>query len=434
MTRRFYLLLVGVAGLYFLAFFVPAIRSFTDPVLVVAVAVVVGDVALIYGTGTVSAERTVARRLSNGDQNPIAAQVRSTYPFLAKLTVVDELPAQLQVRDMSIRVSVPPGGSRTVRYSVRPTERGEYDFGVVNVLATSPLGLVERRFRCAEEATVPVYPSYIQMHKYSLLAASNRLTEIGVKKVRQLGHTMEFDHIREYVTGDDYRTINWKASARRGDLMVNQYREERSQPVYSLINAGRVMRMPFDGMTLLDYSINAALVLSNIAIMKQDRAGIIGFSDTIGPVVPASRRNAQMQQIQEGLYHLDTNYQEPDYERLAAYVRGNVRGRALLLLFTNFMAKTSLERQLPYLQALAKSHTVVVIFFENTELDTFLASNAETMEEVYVHTIAEKFANEHSEIIRELEQRGIYAVHTRPENLSTETINKYLELKARGVV
>jgi uncharacterized protein (DUF58 family) len=141
-----------------------------------------------------------------------------------------------------------------------------------------------------------------------------------------------------------------------------------------------------------------------------------------------------MRQIQEALYHLDTNFLESDYRRLTTYVRTNTRGRGLLLLFTNFMARTSLERQLPYLQALARRHTLVVVFFENTELDALLNAEAESIEEVYAQTIAEKFANEQREIIRELEHRGIYAVHTRPENLSTDTINAYLELKARGVV
>lgn len=434
LTRRFYAALASLVALHVFAFFLPGLRVVTGPVLLAAGVAVVVDAGLLFFGGSATGRRETPKRLSNGDPNPIAAHLTSTYPFLARATVVDELPVQLQVRDMGIQVTLPPGAERTVRYTIRPTERGEYDFGLLNVFISSPIGLVQRRFPCAEEEIVPVYPSYIQMRKYSLLAASDRLTEIGVKKVRQLGHTMEFDHIREYVIGDDYRTINWKASARRGDLMVNQYQEERSQPVYSLINAGRVMRMPFDGLTLLDYSINAALVLSNIAIMKHDRAGIIGFSDTVGPVVPASRRNAQMKQIQEGLYHLDTNFLEPDYAKLAAYVRSNTRGRGLLLLFTNFMAKTSLERQLPYLQSLARQHTLVVIFFENTELDAFLNADARTMEDVYVHTIAEKFASEQREIIKELEQRGIYTVYTRPEHLSANTINQYLALKARGVV
>lgn len=434
LTQRFFAVAGGLVFVHLIAFFLPVLRLVATGLLVGAVAVWGVDVILLVASGEVTGERDMADRLSNGDPNAVRAHLTSTYPFLARITVIDELPEQLQERDMAITIRIPPGEERTVRYTVRPTERGEYQFGVINALAQTPIGLMERRFSCGDETMVPVYPSYLQMRAYSLLAASDRLYEVGVKKVRQLGHTMEFDHIREYVTGDDYRTINWKASARRGDLMVNQYREERSQPVYSLINAGRVMRMPFEGLTLLDHSINAALVLSNIAIMKHDRAGIIGFSDTVSPVVPASRRNAQMRYIQEALYNLDTDFLEPNYEKLVAHVRSDMRGRSLLLLFTNFMAKTSLERQLPYLQMLTRYHTLVVIFFRNTELDAFLQARPQSTGEIYEHAIAEKFAHEQREIIHELEQRGIYAVYTRPEDLSTATINKYLELKARGVV
>ena len=432
LTHRFFAVAGGLVFVHLVAFFLPDLRIAATGLLVTAIAVWSVDLILL-GAGEISGKRKMADRLSNGDQNAIRAHLASTYAFLARVTVMDELPVQLQERDMAVTVRIPPGEERTVRYTVRPTERGEYQFGVINALARTPIGLMERRFSCGEEMTVPVYPSYVQMRAYSLLAATDRLDEVGVKKVRQLGHTMEFDHIREYVRGDDYRTINWKASARRGDLMVNQYREEQSQPVYSLINAGRVMRMPFEGMTLLDHSINAALVLSNIAIMKHDRAGIIGFSDTVSPVVPASRRNAQMRYIQEALYNLETNFLEPDYQKLVGHVRSNVRGRSLLLLFTNFMAKTSLTRQLPYLQMLSRYHTLVVIFFQNTELDAFLQTRPQSTGEIYEQAIAEKFAHEQREIIYKLKQRGIYAVHTRPEDLSTATINKYLELKARGV-
>lgn len=434
LTRRFFVVLTGLVVLYVLAFVFPVLRGVPSLALAVAVGVVAVDAGLLYASGEVEGRRETPKRLSNGDPNPIALTLRSSYPFVLRASVIDEVPVQFQVRDVDVQITIPPEGERTVRYTLRPTERGEYAFGVANVYATTPIGLVERRFQTADEQSVPVYPSYVQMRKYSLMAASNRLEDVGVKKVRRIGHTMEFDHIREYVVGDDYRTVNWKATARRGDLMVNQYRDERSQPVYCLINAGRVMRMPFEEMTLLDYSINASLVLSNIALMKHDKAGVVAFSDEIGPVVPAARRTAQMQSVQEALYRLDTNFLESDYERLAAYVQSSVRGRALLLLFTNFMARSSMERQLPYLQALARRHTLVVIFFQNTELEDRLAREPETVRDVYVDAIAEKFSTEQREITHALKQRGIYTVYTRPQNLSVETINKYLELKARGVV
>jgi uncharacterized protein (DUF58 family) len=245
---------------------------------------------------------------------------------------------------------------------------------------------------------------------------------------------MEFDHIREYVVGDDRRAVNWKASARRGQLMVNEYRDERAQPVYCVVNAGRVMEMPFDGMTLLDYSINASLALARIALLKQDRAGLVAFSDEVGPVLPAQRDGGHTRAFQEQLYRLDTDFREADYERLATYVHTHLRRRGLLVLFTNFMTRSSLERQLPYLRALKRRHTVVVVFFENPKLSAQARARAETVEDIYVKTMAERFVREKEAVVRTLRQNGCYAVHTPPQQLSTRTINQYLELKAQGVV
>lgn len=284
-----------------------------------------------------------------------------------------------------------------------------------------------------EAKDVPVYPSFLQMRQYELLAISNRLEEIGVKKQRRIGHTMEFDHVRDYVRGDDPRTLNWKATARRGTLMVNQYRDERAQPVYCVIDMGRVMKMPFEQMTLLDYSINASLVLSNIALLKQDRAGIVTFAHEIGTVLPAERKQGHIYRIQEVLYNLETNFLESDYARLTAHLRRVLRQRSLVVLFTNFETRTSMRRRLTYLRALAGQHVVVVVFFENTELRTLLHSTPQDTEDIYIKTIAEKFAFEKREIVEELRRYGIYAVLTPPEHLTVNTINKYLELKARGV-
>ncbi|MGI9175716.1 MAG: DUF58 domain-containing protein, partial [Rhodothermales bacterium] len=304
----------------------------------------------------------------------------------------------------------------------------------LNVYAATPLGLASRRFRFDEGREVPVYPSYLQMRKYEFLAGTNRLDEVGVKKLRRLGHTMEFDAIREYVRGDDPRTVNWKATARRGSIMVNQYRDERAQPVYALLDTGRVMQMPFEGMTLLDYSINAALVLLNTALFKGDRAGLVTFSHEIGVTLPAGRRGGQIGRILETLYALDTDFLETDYARLHAHLRRSLSRRSLLLVFTNFETRASMRRQLPFLRALARQHVVVAVFFENTLLRELLDDAPKDTEGIYVKATAEQFALEKREIVKELSRHGIQSILTSPENLSLETINKYLELKVRGVV
>ncbi|MBR8536546.1 DUF58 domain-containing protein [Carboxylicivirga sediminis] len=380
------------------------------------------------------AQRITEERFSNGDENLVKLTFTNNFPFPVTINVIDELPLQFQKRDFNIRTYLKVGETKNMSYHLRPTERGEYWFGALNVFIKSPLRLVERRIQFNLKQYVKVYPAFKEMRQFEMMAISNRLTEVGIKKIRRIGHQMEFDQIREYTKGDDYRTINWKATARRSSLMVNQYQDEKSQQVISIIDLGRTMKMPFEGMTLLDYAINASLVLSKIAMLKQDKAGLITFNNKVRTVVPPQRNSKQMQVIMEALYNQTTRFEEQSIQALYTSIRRNVHQRSLLVIYTNYESLSAAKRQLPMLQKLANDHMVVIVFFENTELKQLTDAKASDMEGIYVKTIAEKFAYDKKRIVLELERYGIHSVLTAPENLTVETINKYLELKARGYI
>lgn len=378
--------------------------------------------------------RITPEKLSNGDENELKIYLENFYPFAVQLNVIDEIPHQFQRRDLNFEATLNAGKKKVIQYHIRPVKRGEYSFGAVNVFASSPLGFLSRRFRFSADALVPVYPSFIQMRKYELMAISNRLTDSGIKRIRRIGQNREFELIKEYVSGDDFRTVNWRATARKNHLMVNHFQDERSQQVYSLIDKGRVMQMPFHGLSLLDYAINASLVISNIAIKKSDKAGIVTFQHKIGSMVPAGKQSKQMLSIMELLYNQKTAYRESDFSALYAHVRRKITQRSLLLLFTNFESIYGLQRQLPYLKSLSHQHLLVVIFFENTEMKSLLEAPADSLKEVYYKAVAEKFSYDKKLIVKELTAHGIQALLTAPENLTVNTINKYLELKARGMI
>src|SRR5690606_1595034 len=221
------------------------------------------------------------------------------YTFPVFVRIIDEIPEQFQVRNFKIDRRLDASSVTELEYELRPVERGEYHFGKLNIYATSVFGLIARRFTSDESAMVPSYPSFIQLRKYDLLAISNNLHQYGIKKIRRIGHTMEFEQIKDYVLGDDLRTINWKATAKKNALMVNQFQDEKSQPIYSVIDKGRVMKMPFNRLKLLDYAINAALVISNVALKKHDKAGILAFSKKLENTVVAEKRTSQMNLILE---------------------------------------------------------------------------------------------------------------------------------------
>ncbi|HXB06390.1 MAG TPA: DUF58 domain-containing protein, partial [Puia sp.] len=396
------------------------------------VATLLDYIVLFTRRSPVPVRRETGDRMSNGDSNPVRLRLTNGYPFPVVLRVIDELPDQFQQRHFSLHADLKAGESRELEYQLRPTERGEYVFHNINVFIKSPFGLLIRRSIVEAETTVRVLPSYLALRQYTLLADSDHLAESGIKRIRKMGHSLEFEQIKEYVMGDDIRSLNWKATARKGgQLMVNNFTDEKSQQVYCLIDKGRVMKMPFDGMSLLDYAVNAALVLSHVALLRQDKAGLLTFGDQIGTFLPASRQPMQMSSILEILYNQQTRWQETDYEKLYAMVRTRITQRSLIVLFTNFESLSGLERQMPYIRAIARRHLLLVVFFENTGLRQLREQETQDIEGVYVKTIADKFAYEKRLIVKELNQHGIATILTAPENLTVQTVNKYLEIKAR---
>ncbi|MFZ9387745.1 MAG: DUF58 domain-containing protein [Chitinophagaceae bacterium] len=426
-------MIAGAAAAIFVAsYFIPPLYRVGLLVLVLTGLAVLTDVLLLYSKKQgVNASRLTAERFSIGDPNPVQIGVRNGYPFPLRASIIDEIPVQFQDREWLRKIRVAAESEYVLSYSLVPHSRGEYVFHDINLYAHGPLRLVKRRYIFPSEQVVKVYPSYIQMRKYGLLAISNRLQEAGVRRIRKIGHSMEFEQIKEYVRGDDYRTINWKATARKEGLMVNNYTDERSQQIYCLVNKGRVMKMPFNGLTLLDHAINATLVLSNVALVKQDKAGIVTFEKDIDTFLQADKKPTQMNQVLETLYRQQTHFGEPDFEKLFSVIRNRVTNRSLLVLFTNFESLESLQREMPALKRMARYHLLLVVFFENTELRVLLDRKANSLEEIYIKTIAEKFMYEKKLMVRELHKNGIPSILTSPENLTVNTVNKYLELKTR---
>jgi len=434
-TARFYIIGAVIILLFSFGHFSPVFFIIAKTSLLFLFAISLLDILMLYRIKKpIYAERTLPERLSNGDENKISLLLKNKSPISFDVRIIDEIPAQFQIRNSEIKTKLKAKDEVILGYLLKPVMRGEYHFGRLNVFISQSLSLISRRIRFDLQTMVPVYPSYIQMRKYELLAVSNRLTEAGIKKVRKLSHSLEFEQIRDYVKGDDYRTINWKATARRSQLMVNQYLDEKSQRIYCIIDMGRSMKMPFDGMTLLDYAINSSLVLSNIAMHKQDKAGLISFSNKTHTILPAERSSMQMKRILESLYNQETNFSEPNFEQLYTTIKRKINQRSLLVLFTNFEWHISLMRQIKFLRQLSRSHLLVVVLFKNTELSALIKVEAKSLDKIYLKTIAEKLSFEKRLIVKELQKYGIQCILTEPKDLSVQSINKYLELKAMGQI
>lgn len=434
-NTRFFYMLIGVGILYVFAFFFPSLMWVAHIALLLCFLAVMVDSLFVFNKKKgISAQRILPEKLSNGDENPVKIDIKNNYDFKINVKVIDEIPFQFQKRDFLIEKQIAPGRNTFFQYVLEPKQRGEYNFGSLNVYVSSPLGLVSKRFNFQKNANLPSYPSFIHLRKYELMAIQSEFLMGGIKKIRKLGHTMEFEQIKEYVPGDDIRTINWKATSKTNRLMVNQFQDEKSQRIFMLIDTGRTMKMPFKGLSLLDYSINATMALSHIILKKGDRAGMMTFSKKTENKIAAENKSGQLRKISEALYNIKTDFFESDFNRLYQDIKYSLNQRSLILLFTNFETLDGLNRQLKYLRGIAKNHLLVVVFFKNSELQTLINKNPENMQEIYDEIIAEKFEFEKKLIIQELKKYGIYTVYTLPENLNIDVINKYLEIKARGIL
>jgi uncharacterized protein (DUF58 family) len=424
-----------IIALFALGFAVPVIIPLAQTLLVLLIAVLCAEVIVLFRFKTpVEFIRKTGKVMSLGSDNSIKIEIENKLNIPLKTKLIDELPAQFQDRNFMLHLHLAPNEKRTFNYTLKPLTRGEYCFGKVHVFIQSLIGLAERRVSNDGHLTLPVYPSIIQMKQFELMAITKISTFQGVKKMRRLGQSYEFEQIKNYVQGDDYRSINWKATGRKGELMVNKFVDERAQQIYSIIDNSRAMHMPFDGLSLLDYAINSSLVISNTALYKQDKAGLFIFSDKIETIIKAENGKEQKNRLMQGLYKLKEKPLEANYELFYLSVRNAIKGRSLLILYTNFESFYALQRVLPILRKLNKLHLLLVVFFENTEIVEFSSRDTKNIQDIYLQTIARIVVSEKTQMAQTLNQYGIQTILTKPQDLSVNTLNKYLELKARGMI
>ena len=432
LTDRIFYCLGSIIFLFFLSFLI-------HPVFYIAIFLLSGvfimfgiDVFILFKQSNIKIQRIIGPVFSLGNQNKVNLTLVNQKNIKLNVKIIDEIPYQFNERDFSISISIQAEKTEQVSYFMTPKTRGEYCFGNLHVFVQTKFGIVSKKETSLSEKSIAVYPSIVLMRQQELAALKHPSFAQGDKKSKKIGRSYEFDQIKNYIDGDDTRSINWKATSSLNKIMVNHFEDERSQQIYSIIDKSRIMKMPFNDLTLVDYAINSTLAFSNIVLKKQDKAGLISFSKKVDTTLKADRGGLHLKKIMYALYKEKYDYSEANYDALFTTIRKTISNRSLLFLYTNFDSIYALERNIKALKMINKYHVLIVVFFENTELDKYSKTPAENILEVYQKTIAKKNALEKAQIIKELKIHGIHAIKSPPEQLSTKTINKYLELKSSG--
>jgi uncharacterized protein (DUF58 family) len=370
-------------------------------------------------------------RLSLGAENPIRLEVHNRSLRPVQFQLRDEAPEQFQIETRILDGQVDPRETWLGQYHVRPLRRGDYHFGDLHLRWRSPLGLLFRQGRVPAAEQVKVFPNLLDVRRYDLLLRRNRLQEMGLRHSRMFGEGTEFERMREYLPDDEFRRINWKASARRHRPVTMEYQTERSQNVIAVIDCGRMMQSPVAEIAKLDYVVNASLFLAYVATGKGDRVGMMTFADSVMHYLSPKQGRGQFYRMLELLYAVEPQPVEPDYGRAMAYLAVKQRRRSLVIVFTDLSSGTSMNALVAQVSLLARSNLTLVVTISDPDVYSAARQKPQTSQNVYERAAAAQLLDERRITLETLQRRGVLTLDVPANQLSIAVINRYLELKGR---
>lgn len=455
-TRRLFLLALVAVPLVLFAGTV-GLGLFFGGLWLAAIAVLaLVDARFVPVRSTLSWHREHESKLSLGAWNRVSLQLynRSSRPAVFQLR--DASPQLLLVRGAEMEGECAQGTSWQGSYQVFPVHRGDYSVGPLTVRYLGPLGLAWRQSSAVPQSPVKVYPNLLAVRRYEALMRRGRLQDIGLRRARKLGAGIEFERLRDYSPDDEFRRINWTATARRHTPVAVEYQTERSQNVMLLLDAGRLMstQVPYTGelddtplpgqsgpdgpiqvapaLTRLDHAINAALLLAYISVSYGDRAGLVGFSDRVVTFLKPAAGRRQFLALTEALYNLQPHRTESDYEQALAYLATHSPRRSLAVIFTDITHQAAATSLLGNIAHLARRHLPLVVTMRDPAVERLASDPVTDARAVYERAVARNLLDERDVVLSRLRQYGALTLDVPADQLTPSVINRYLEIKARG--
>jgi uncharacterized protein (DUF58 family) len=426
-SGRWLALLAAAAPLFLLS---PGVALGVDLLLVLLLA---ADALAIPSADRLQATRRTPARISLGARAEVEIRIDNRTARRVRVRVTDDLPPILErVGGDVADVWVPARREEGAGYAVRTVRRGDGVFGALHLRVAGPLGLAWRQRTMDRADAVRVVPGVLEVKRYRLLGLRNRLREAGFRSVRQRGEGGAFESLREYVRGDDPRTVDWKASARRGGLIVRQFELERRQNVVIAIDAGRLMTQKVGERERLDYALTAALLLADVARVHDDAVGLLVFSDKVEAFIPPARNSVA--RLAEALGEVHARMVEPNYPAAFTYLSKHVRKRSLLVLFTDLIDPLASAAVVSQLSRAADRHLPLAVAIRNPDLEAAAAQTATDEATVYRRAAAEELLQARAAALAAMQRAGVLVADTRPGDSVPAVVNRYLDVKRRGML
>lgn len=391
---------------------------------------VVLDALILPRRGQITVTRTVPERISLGVPCPVTFLVHNRSIRRLKISLAEDLPENAEAQPPECTVVLAPEESRTLQYRLLARKRGRYDLAEVDVRMLPWLGLLCRQFRLRMPAQVQVFPNLVNIKRYELLLRRGLSYEQGLAALRQIGYGWEFESLRHYTDGDDLSRVDWKATARTANLIVRNYEAERRQSVLIAIDVGRATAGEFEGLSRLDYLVNAAQMLAYVVLRQGDWFSLIAFSDRIESYLPPVRQLANLDRVSRTLYHLESRLVESDYAAACHFISLKHRKRSLICLMTDVLDRQASSEIIAHMGRYARYHLPLAVTLANPEVRTTAWQPLKGCRDPYVKAVALDVLSAREEALGEMRHQGVDVLDVDPHALTPELINRYLHIKA----
>lgn len=416
----------------------PSLEGWRGPLLGLdglLVLLAIGDALTLIGSGNFRAGRQVVGTASLGEPEDVSLTIENHGGQRRDLLVQDGVPSQFRADPETFHVVAPARGLVEMHYRLTARRRGASLFRRVHLLVSSRLGLWRRSVRVPCESAVRVYPDLKQITRYSILARRDRLSAIGVRRSRRLGTDNEFERLRDYAEGDEPRTIDWRATARRRKLTVRAYQANQSQRVIFLIDAGRMMAGDVgEGLSPLDHAFNAMLLLAHVALIRGDQVGLLVYSDRVRAFVPPAGGSRRITRLVHAIHNLFPEYVESRHDRAFLELERRCRKRSLVVLMTNVFDDVNAEQIVGHLGNLSGKHLPLGVLLRDRDFFQLADSAPESGSGLYRPAAAAALLNWREKVLVDLRRKGVLTIDAFPADLTANLINRYLDIKARHLL
>lgn len=379
-------------------------------------------------------ERTAPETTGLGDPAELTYVMRSDWPWPVRVRLFDAYPPGIAASAPSDELGVAARSELAVTVPMSGRARGRHSLAEVALRITTRVGVLVRIVRYPATREIVVVPSLANIRRFRLLAMQNRLSEAGVRALKQRGEGSAFAGLRDYVPGDDPRMLDWKATARHGRLIAREQTVERSQSVITLIDCGRAMTQLAGAFSRFEHVLSSALLLSEVAATGGDRVGLIAFDDEIRAFVPAQRGTQALRALRTTMSGLDATLTEPDYASAFRLLATRQRRRALIVFFTDVIDERAARQFVAYAGRAALRHAVVVVAVQNEALIDAARPVTSGSLALFRSAAAEELVRERDESLARMRHAGITVLDVAPTRMAAAVVNRYLEIKSRGLL